>query len=708
MMSFPHIRYSERFWLVIILLLVAAIYWPGLSGGWLFDDYLNIVYNQGLQITNLHLSTLINAALSSAASEFKRPLAMLSFALNYRATGLDPYWMKLTNVVIHLLNGLLVFVLTRALIQQAGKSAARTPVGAASAATADSLPIAHDALVTEVAPTAGIVAVLVAAAWMLLPINLTGVLYVVQRMESLANLFVLLGLIGYVAGRRRMLAGADADADAGGLALCAASLVVTTALGLLAKETAVMLPLYALLIEWALFRGMRKDVGMSGHRHDWRIAALFLIVLVLPMLLGLGWLLPGLLKPEAWAARDFTLRTRLLSEARIVLDYIHWTLLPSPRELSFYHDDFVISSGWLAPWTTLASVLGLAALTGLSVWLRRRAPLAALGLALFLGCHLLTGTILPLELIYEHRNYFASFGLMLALVPLLAAPATSLSFVGATSVATSRSLEGASVAAEAAPTGKPRANDALPYATLRRFALGVLLVFWASQTALTARAWGSPLRLTQMLAAVAPDSPRAQYDLGRSYSVYTNYDPASPFTPLAFAALEHAASMSPSTILPEQALIFMSAKMKLPIKEAWWDSLIAKLKAHPISQQDLGAVTTLSTCAAKNHCALPIPRMLEMFLAALDHPNPSAELQAHYGDYAWSVMGDRALGERMTAAAVAADPGYPGYRVALIRMLAAQGRSSDANSALHQLEALNVGGRLDPTLRELRALPGMR
>ncbi len=41
---------------------------------------------------------------------------------------------------------------------------------------------------------------------MLLPINLTGVLYVVQRMESMANLFVLLGLIGYVAGRRRMLA----------------------------------------------------------------------------------------------------------------------------------------------------------------------------------------------------------------------------------------------------------------------------------------------------------------------------------------------------------------------------------------------------------------------------------------------------------------------------------------------------------------------
>ena len=138
-----------------------------------------------------------------------------------------------------------------------------------------------------------------------------------------------------------------------------------------------------------------------------------------------------------------------------------------------------------------------------------------------------------------------------------------------------------------------------------------------------------------------------------------------------------------------------------------WIDLIAKLKAHPISQQDQGAVIALSTCAANRHCALPIPRMLDMFLAALNHPNPTAELQAHYGAYAWSVMGDKALGERMTAAAVAVDPTYPAYRVALIRILAAQGRTADAQSALHQLEALNVGGSLDQTLRELRTLPGM-
>ena len=74
------------------------------------------------------------------------------------------------------------------------------------------------------------------------------------------------------------------------------------------------------------------------------------------MVVGLTWLLPALLRPETWATRDFTLPTRLLSEARIVVDYIVWTLLPTPGALSFYHDNFHISTGLLTPWTTLASI----------------------------------------------------------------------------------------------------------------------------------------------------------------------------------------------------------------------------------------------------------------------------------------------------------------------------------------------------------------
>lgn len=685
------------------LLLAALVYWPGLFGSWLFDDYPNIVENRGVQPQSQGLAALLNAALSSPASEFKRPLASLTFALNYVLAGLDPFWMKLTNLAIHLLNGVLVFLLGRRLLTALAQSPSpligREPNaldGDDEVAGADHALASGDSWqVTGQRP--GMLAALIALGWLLLPINLTAVLYVVQRMESLANLFVLAGLIGYVAGRQRMLASAGRR----GFWLSAASITLPTGLGLLAKETAVLLPLYALAVEWVVFRGRRDGTDTPAtavaadeapsaqarspvpatasadgsadntapraprERRDWRVIALFGLVLALPMLLGLGWLLPQVLNPVGWTGRNFTLTTRLLSELRIVVDYLGWTLLPWPDALSFYHDDYVVSTGWLAPWTTLASALVLVALLAVMIHQRRRRPTLALGLALFFAGQSLTATILPLELIYEHRNYFASFGLLLALVPWLLAPA------GAGRV-------------------------------VRRAAFAALLLLWGTQTLSTAYAWGDPLSLAELLAARAPDSPRAQYELGRTYIIYSRYDPLSRYTRLAYAPLEHAAGLRDSSILPQQALIFMNSRMGLPLKDAWWDSMIAKLKAKPLGVQDDSSLAALTDCARDGRCNLPQARMIAAFEAALTHPRPSARVLATYSDYAWSVLGDRPLGQRMIERAVAAAPDEPAYRITLGRMLLASGDADAAQRQADKLKAINVGGRLDKDIHALQ------
>lgn len=645
-------RWKAWWWIFASLAITSVLYAPGLRGGFLFDDYPNIVDNPGVHPVHADLGAFVRAALSSPSSEFKRPLASLSFAANYLATGLDPYWMKLTNLVIHLFNGLLVLLLThRLLVSLRGPAVvAVAPTGGAAMPR-----MQHD--------RDGLLAALVATAWMILPINLTGVLYVVQRMESLANLFVLAGLVSYVAGRQRMLLGNYRS----GFAICCTGIIFGTSLGLLAKETAVMLPLYAALVEWVLFQ-FRKA---SGSKDRW-IIAWFATTLALPLILGLTWLLPRLLMPSAWATRDFTLSTRLLSEARIVVDYIRWTLLPTPDALSFYHDDFSTSTGLLAPWTTLVSIAALLALFVVALALRKHRPLVTLGLLLFLGCHALTGTILPLELIYEHRNYFASFGLLLALVP---------------------PLTGLLAPADRAPR--------LPLA--RRTLLLSLMVFWAGLTAMTSVAWSSPLRLSEELAARAPNSPRAQYELGRTYIIYSHYDRASPFTALAYAPLERAAAMPGSSILPQQALIFMHARMGVPIKGTWWDSMIAKLRAREPGVQDESSLVALTQCARENLCNLPSQRMVEAFLAALSHPNPSARLLAAYGDYAWDVLGDHALGLRLSEDAVRAQPTEPAYRVTRIRMLVAVGQAKEALLEYRQLERMNIGGALDRDLFSLHA-----
>jgi hypothetical protein len=100
--------------------------------------------------------------------------------------------------------------------------------------------------------------------------------------------------------------------------------------------------------------------------------------------------------------------------------------------------------------------------------------------------------------------------------------------------------------------------------------------------------------------------------------------------------------------------------------------------------------------------------MTQAFTAALSHPNPNARVMATYGDYAWNVLHDHVLGERMTAEAVRAQPSEPAYQITLVRMLVAQGRRAEAQKVMEQLLTLNTGGRLDNVLNELHGLRGMK
>lgn len=658
----------ERLLFVLALLLTIVIYSPGLSGGWLFDDYPNILSNRAVQPTTLDFRAFVRAALSSPASEFKRPLASLSFVTNFAISGLNPWSWKIANLVIHLLNGVLMLVLSRLLLLRVA---------------ALSNTVSRDRV--------NVVAAFIAGAWMILPINLSAVLYVVQREESLANLFVLMGLIGYVAGRTSMLTPATPDNGRSrswrGTFICALSIVVPTLVGTLAKETAVLLPLYALCAEWILFgfaspSNDHASAQKAKRRVDWKIAALFGLTLLLPALIGIAWLLPAVLNPTSWATRDFTLTTRLLTEGRVVLSYLVWTVLPTPQALSFYHDQYRVSAGLLTPWSTLASMLLLLALAVFAVRARRRFPLLALGILWFFSCHLLTGTILPLELVYEHRNYFASFGIMLAIVPVLTAPGSWKT---------------------SDPAGKARPTDALPLAMPRHVLFGGLVLCWSALTLMTSYAWGDPLRQASDFASRAPDSPRALYELGRTYIIYSNYDPASPYRNPAYDALEKAAALPESSILPQQALIFMNSRMHVPVEDRWWDSLIAKLKGRKSTVQDESSLEELSACQTTGECDLPKQRMLDAYIAALSHPNPSARLLNMYGMYAWENLNDHELAVQMLQEAVNTNPKEPAYRITLVRMLTDTGRLNDARQAMKGLQSLNLAGHMDEGIATLNA-----
>jgi len=115
--------------------------------------------------------------------------------------------------------------------------------------------------------------------------------------------------------------------------------------------------------------------------------------------------------------RTFTLDERLLSESRIVWDYVRQLLWPDVSRMGLYHDDYVVSRSLLEPLTTCYAVIGWGLLLLVAACLLRWVwgRYLVFGLAWFLVGHSVESTVLPLELYFEHRNYFPAMGLLLSL-----------------------------------------------------------------------------------------------------------------------------------------------------------------------------------------------------------------------------------------------------------------------------------------------------
>jgi len=623
-------------WLLpLVIGIVVLAYLPGLRGGFAFDDMPNIVDNVALRVT-FHdgLAQWIAAMFSSPASDLQRPLAMLSFALNHAFAGMDPWWMKLTNIAIHALNTWLVFLVARKLL------------GSGDVPGAGPHETRRDWT-----------ALWVAAAWALNPINLMAVLLVVQRMESLSHTFVFAGLWCYLHGRERMRAGT------GGWAWILSGLLGGTALGVLCKESAALLPLYALTVEWAVLR-----FRSTGTAPDRRLLVLFGLVIVLPGVVGMGWLLPRVLGPGAFAGRGFTLGERLLTEGRVVLDYLHWTLLPNLSQLSLYHDDYPASHGLLAPATTLVSLVLLALLVVAIFLLRTRRPLVALGLAWFLVAQLLTATIVPLELVFEHRNYFASFGLCLAL--------------GDALLRWTRH-------------GGPRRVGVLT--------ASALLFLYAGATTLRATEWRNPVQFASTEAAKHPQSPRATYSLARELVILTGFRADSPYLPAARAALDHAMAVPNASLLPETATILLEARLHQPIDQRVWTALQRKLATRPLGPQETTALGSLVDCQIARHCDLPVQPMVDSFRAALTQGrNP--EVLNIFGNYALNVLDYPNIALSAWSEAARLAPNVVEYQATMARMLIASGHAADAKPYIRRVRALGRLGQNETRARELEAL----
>ncbi|HVC37149.1 MAG TPA: hypothetical protein VNF46_01985 [Gammaproteobacteria bacterium] len=630
--------------LTVFITLAAAIlaYWPGLHGPFLFDDMPNIIANTGIRITSLAPHELLRAAFSSRSGILYRPISMLSFTLNFFFFGENSFSFKLTNLIIHLINALLILWLTKRLLVNCRM---RYQFGW------------HDRNINWAS-------VLIAAAWALHPLNLTAVLYIVQRMTGLAALFTLAGILAYVHGRERMLARKT------GWPLVWLLTPFFGVIGVLCKEDAALLPLYLLVIEWLIFGFRNRHQALSKNT-----VFFYLCGLVLPGIIGLSYLITH---PQFFLAnyayRDFTLPERVFTEFRVVWLYIQWTFFPDIRQLALYHDDLSASIGLLTPLTTLWTLLAIIALLVIAWWQRKYRPLLSLGILFFFAGQAMESTILPLEIIFEHRNYLPDYGLLLAAFSLLLLPTT----------------------------------DSSRHARLSlRWAIAIIAIpVLFSVTFLRASEWRTFLDFGYYEAQHHPKSGRALYTLGQAYSNLA-LGGISQDSDIALAALSRAAAVS-DNIIPDTAMMIVSSKMKLPVNPAWQKHAEAILQTYPVATQDTAALDALVNCLP-SACKVLGPSANSLIQVALHSkdieklPRSQADLWVIYSNYL--TFTDAPFGEILAAMqqSVHYEPNISVYRINLTKGLMIAGQFDAAESQIQQLSRMNKLGSLDLDIQSLKA-----
>lgn len=375
-MSLPN-RWAWGF--IALAVITLLVYWPGMQGGFYFDDEPNIIDPPGIHWQQINLASwrgLIKETLIPG-----RPVSNLSFALNHLFWGLDPQPYHWTNLLIHLLAG---FVLWR-MFSQYLKTHANHKY--------------HNS---------GWLALTGTAIFLLHPLNIQAVTYVVQRMASLTALFGFIAFFAYLkfrdGGHRGWLVFVF-----GGLLLSIAS-----------KENGLLWVGVFVLYDYAFYR--KQWLGYWA-RATWPLRSILAAGLLLAVALTIWLALPFLGASgfsyfvEPFPNRDFNALERLLTQFRVQIHYLWLLLAPLPSALNLDHQ-VLVSTSLLNPLATLPAMLVMLCWLVASIFLLHRWPAMGFPLMAYHWLHLMESWApIGLELMFEHRMYqpmpFLLLGLMI-------------------------------------------------------------------------------------------------------------------------------------------------------------------------------------------------------------------------------------------------------------------------------------------------------
>lgn len=592
---------------LLLVLVTVLIYLPGLYGGFEFDDGVNILENSALKLDKLSLDSILSVAMSGKSGPLGRPISMLSFAANYYLTDFEPLFFKLTNVFIHILAGLGVYVFVRQLVLalDRGKVGQPDPSHASTVALT----------------TTGI--------WLVHPLNLTSVLYVVQRMTSLTALFTFFALAAYVFGRRQTIEGDSSR----GLLLILIGVGPVTGIAALSKENGALAPYLMLCIELIVFR------FVSTHKST-RVflCVLFSAVVLIPIvMLGLNFERFADYVASGYVQREFSMAERLLTQPQVLMFYLRLLLMPSASALGIFHDDFPVSTSLTQNSGTLVSVVAILSLILIGLFAIRRAPALAVGILWFFAGHVMESTVLGLEMVHEHRNYLPIVGPIFAAAYYFWHP-------------NFRTIE-----------------------KKAKYGIVILAIaVFSSVTYVRSVEWSNLVDHAAIEVHNHPQSNRANYQMGRMYFMLYSNEPNIKMATLADQYFERAMKLGGNSVYPVAARILLAYKIRAEPTPGLVEIAVNRLQHGPPWEANMGALNNLVNCQMTEYCRLAETDMTALLMAVIANPDASPKMKgtAHslLGGYYAVKLDKLELAIPHIKAAVKSEPDRIEYRLDLVRL----------------------------------------
>lgn len=366
--------FLNKYRLPLVLLIFSvtglAIYSNSFNVPYQFDDMTNILDSSAIQVQNPGLLEIINAGKHGFLKN--RPIANISLALNYYFSGNALPGYHLVNILIHILAATFLFQFLHLTLNLQYKNSADFRISA--------------------------IAFLAALIWLVHPVHTQSVTYIVQRMNSMASMFFILAMLSYVNFR------SIADKGMKIFWLCLCLLSALFALG--TKEIAITLPVFLFVYEWYFFQDL--DAKWLKKKSLPICTIIILLIAISFIYMGAD---PFRALLDGYKVRDFTLVERVLTQPRVIIFYISQLLLPHPSRLNLDHH-FIFSQGWLNPSATLYAFAGILGMIILAIHAARKDRFLSFGIFWFLGNLVIESSIIPLEIIYEHRSYLPSMMLI--------------------------------------------------------------------------------------------------------------------------------------------------------------------------------------------------------------------------------------------------------------------------------------------------------